>query len=56
MNASGASRSVGDPADRFLAAIVLHAAIRRGVTRQELIDLGVRYKRLDFVKEMITRG
>lgn len=40
-------------ADRFLGALVLEAAMRRGAGRQELIDLAVRYKRLDVVKHLL---
>lgn len=41
---------VEHPYDRFLGALVIESAYRRGASRQELIDLCVKHGRLDAVK------
>jgi hypothetical protein len=43
-----------DPVDALFAGMVIHAEMRRGATRQELIDLAVRLKRLDVVKFLLS--
>jgi hypothetical protein len=42
------------PADRFLGALIFEAEIRRGATRQELIEVAIRHRWLDVV-EFLTR-
>ena len=56
----GSTRSDGttprdDAHDRFLGAVVIEAAYRRGASRQELIDLAIAYKRLDVAKLILDQ-
>jgi hypothetical protein len=44
-----------DKVDRLFAGIILAEAIKAGATRQELIDLAIKHRRLDVVKKL-TKG
>jgi len=49
----GGKEKLDDRVDRLFAGIIINEAINRGASRQELIDLAVRHKRMDVVKHLV---